>query len=278
MFELECEIPESIPRYLLVTFGDGSLGWRNAARRLRRQTEAFGMVAKMIGHDRKSLQNIIPELKSLNFNRRTRGFGYWIWKPLLVSYYISNCPTGIDGIIYLDAGCTLNLNSKSRERFSEYLKLSQEFGGLGFQMNHREEAWTKEDLLHLLDTGIGDRNSGQVLAGAFFLEKNTGAALAEEWLQLALQSHLLDDSPSKLSNSVDFIEHRHDQSIFSLLAKKYNLLLLPDETAFHPGVNLDQAQTFENKPIWATRHRSFMNSLSMNPVIRVVRSIERNVP
>ena len=35
--------------------------------------------------------------------------------------------------------------------------------------------------------------------------------------------HLIDDTPSLLENTVDFREHRHDQSIYSLLLKKYNI-------------------------------------------------------
>ena len=34
---------------------------------------------------------------------------------------------------------------------------------------------------------------------------------------------LVDDSPSVLANAPNFVEHRHDQSVFSLLTKKHNL-------------------------------------------------------
>ena len=44
-----------------------------------------------------------------------------------------------------------------------------------------------------------------------------------EWYTLSSDYHNLDDSPSILENSAGFREHRHDQSIFSLLTKKYNL-------------------------------------------------------
>ena len=33
--------------------------------------------------------------------------------------------------------------------------------------------------------------------------------------------HLIDDSPSIISNDPSFIEHRHDQSIFSIFVHKY---------------------------------------------------------
>jgi hypothetical protein len=40
----------------------------------------------------------------------------------------------------------------------------------------------------------------------------------------------VDDSPSILPNLLVFEEHRHDQAIFSLLAKKYDITTIPDET------------------------------------------------
>jgi hypothetical protein len=47
--------------------------------------------------------------------------------------------------------------------------------------------------------------------------------LVNEWYTLSSDYHNLDNSPSILENSAGFREHRHDQSIFSLLTKKYNL-------------------------------------------------------
>ena len=47
--------------------------------------------------------------------------------------------------------------------------------------------------------------------------------LVNEWYKLACDYHILDDSPSIAKNSRHFKDHRHDQSIFSLLTKKYNI-------------------------------------------------------
>jgi len=43
-----------------------------------------------------------------------------------------------------------------------------------------------------------------------------------EWYELGCDYHNIDDSPSIAKNSNVFREHRHDQSIYSLLFKKYN--------------------------------------------------------
>ncbi len=59
--------------------------------------------------------------------------------------------------------------------------------------------------------------------------------VTREWLNLATENyHWIDDSPSHLPNHPDFREHRHDQSIISLLVKNRGALIIPDET-YPPG-------------------------------------------
>ena len=48
-------------------------------------------------------------------------------------------------------------------------------------------------------------------------------SLIDEWYNISCDYHLIDDSPSIISNHNEFREHRHDQSILSLLIKKNNL-------------------------------------------------------
>ena len=50
--------------------------------------------------------------------------------------------------------------------------------------------------------------------------------------------HLADDTPSQSNNEVGFIEHRHDQSILSLLLKQYGTSVIPLEEVYRPNWNL----------------------------------------
>ena len=47
--------------------------------------------------------------------------------------------------------------------------------------------------------------------------------LVNEWYNISCNYHMIDDTPSIIPNVGSFKEHRHDQSIFSLLTKKYNI-------------------------------------------------------
>ena len=65
----------------------------------------------------------------------------------------------------------------------------------------------------------------QYMAGCFFIKKSKNSiSFINEWLDIFYQRFdLVDDTESKLKNLNGFIENRHDQSVFSLLCKKYNL-------------------------------------------------------
>ena len=43
------------------------------------------------------------------------------------------------------------------------------------------------------------------------------------WYEICCDYHMIDDSLSIHKELESFIEHRHDQSVFSLLSKKYNI-------------------------------------------------------
>ena len=47
--------------------------------------------------------------------------------------------------------------------------------------------------------------------------------IVDLWYNTGCNYHMIDDSPSKKPNLSCFREHRHDQSIFSLLTKKHKI-------------------------------------------------------
>mgnify|MGYP000273858874 CR=1 FL=1 len=47
--------------------------------------------------------------------------------------------------------------------------------------------------------------------------------IIKEWYELGSDYHNIDDSPSIIPNDSNFIEHRHDQSIFTNLMNKHEM-------------------------------------------------------
>lgn len=67
-------------------------------------------------------------------------------------------------------------------------------------------------------------NTRQRQAGAIMILNNKKTReLINNWYLLSSQYHFIDDTDSNIKNINGFKEHRHDQSIFSLLTKKYNI-------------------------------------------------------
>lgn len=172
----------------------------------------------------------VDDLKQDNFwklhhefiTNNSRGFGYWIWKPYLIKKTIDQMKNN-DILLYLDSGCEIDIHEK------EYLlecidivKRDYIVGTLG--LTNVEES-CKMDLLLKLDMNYDKYLKTRMhQAGAnLILVCDKTQKLINEWFDLSSDYHLINDLPSINTNVKEFKEHRHDQSIYCLLTKKYNL-------------------------------------------------------
>lgn len=185
----------------------------------------------------------------------TRGYGYWLWKPYIIYKTLMKMQTD-DFLVYADAGCSINIEGFAR--FQEYMGMLEKssFGLICFQLNGcREIQYTKREVLHYFDLPDNWIQSDQIMGTVIMIKKTSYTmALVEEWYNTASLYNLINDS--KCMEDSTFIDHRHDQSIFSMVVKKYqdNIpylptpIVIPDETFFHPNWKNGQ-----NYPFWATR-------------------------
>lgn len=139
-------------------------------------------------------------------------------------------------IIYADAGCEIIRNDSTVKLFNKYIEDVKTHPShiLGFVNRHTECIWTKNDLFTYLDTTDNDKNSKQLCGGIQILLNNeSNKKLMEEWLHIMTTNnyHYVDDSPSISKNYSDFKEHRHDQSVISLLRKKHGFC--PESYRYH---------------------------------------------
>mmetsp|Transcript_9445 Transcript_9445/g.43013 ORF Transcript_9445/g.43013 Transcript_9445/m.43013 type:complete len:294 (+) Transcript_9445:136-1017(+) len=161
-----------------------------------------------------------------------RGFGYWIWKYWLVLDLLERLPDG--GIIlYVDGGCKLNYDGM--KRLAEYPDIARRHRGLLlFELNLQERWYTKIDTgMRILPKRRPENWGKQRMATAFLLIKSRRTvAFFTEALRVACEEgyRYIDDTPSNSREVPDFREHRHDQSITSMLSKKYGFAAIPDET------------------------------------------------
>jgi hypothetical protein len=168
---------------------------------------------------------------------RPRGCGYYAWKAAaaLLVHSAAGVAAG-DMLAYIDCGCTFNGSAAPEFRRLVDIAANNPSGLLGFSMDHNaEEDWSKADLLETLGARANTTllRSGQLLGGIWLARISSDtAALLRRWLELKTMDggRLVDDSPSILPNAPGFVEHRHDQSIWSILRKLAGAATVADMT------------------------------------------------
>lgn len=177
--------------------------------------------------DIKNDLEIINCLKNSNFKKvfnAKRGGGYWLWKPYII-YKNLQLLNDNDILVYSDSGSTIPNNKYTIDKLNEYINIvkKSDKGILAFRNPHKESNWTKGDVFehfNCLDTK-DIYNTRQFTANRIIIKKNLHSmTLFKIWWETAKNySHLFDDSTSITKNFNNFIENRHDQSVFSLICK-----------------------------------------------------------
>jgi len=210
-----------------LTFGSHD-NYIDAAKRLEQQAKDLNIFNNIHLYTGESLKNETHFWNTHQdfISNNKRGYGYWLWKPYLIKKHMDLLNDG-DILLFLDCGCEIDI----REKFWIYecIEKVKTYKIVG-TFTSIERDWNKMDLIDKLQMNNDSfLNTDQRQGGVnLFLICNETRKLVNEWYDLACDYHNIDDSPSILTNLPSFKEHRHDQSIFSLLTKKYNLYCLND--------------------------------------------------
>lgn len=211
-------------KIIFLTFGGGSIDYNNAAQRITRQAKSFNMFDCFLTYTENDLKNdkYFWNKHSDFILKNKRGYGYWIWKPYLIMKTLEKMKND-DILFYIDCGCELDIKYKNKMYY--YFKNVDKDLIVGTLTSHNEKDYVKKDLLIFLDMyNKNILNSTQRQAGILLLKKTDSVYnLVKEWYKISCIYKYLDDSTSKNKNDNTFDGHRHDQAIFSLLTKKYNI-------------------------------------------------------
>ena len=209
-----------------ITFGQGG-NFIEAAKRLLQQAydiRVFDDLQIFTDEDLKCDTDYWNKHGAFTLANR-RGYGYFLWKPYLIMKTMQKIKDG-DILVYADAGCEIDPENEERidqlRHLFEVVKLDKIIGS---ECN-LERKMNKMDIL--VNMGVLDNekilNSSQRQATAvmFYKCKDT-MTFAKTWYEMGCIYSNIDDSQSVYRNFPFYDEHRHDQSIFSLLTKKMNL-------------------------------------------------------
>ncbi len=155
-----------------------------------------------------------------------RGAGFWLWKPFIILHQLSKMAEG-DILFYVDSG------SRFVNDITPIVKIVQKNGiALFSNDNHKNSTWTKRDCFYYMNCDTDEYHKGYQIAACYLaLQKNNAnIKLVSDWLHFASNERIITDEPNVcgLTNFEDFKDHRHDQSILSLLAIKNKIEIYRD--------------------------------------------------
>lgn len=174
-----------------------------------------------------SPRDLDPAFRERNAHilKHARGGGYWIWKPYIIDRALKTLHED-DFLFYADAG---SFFIESVAPLIETMRrTSQDVVAFSLK-RQKERMWTKNDTFVLMDCHGARYTDTHQVEASFSLWRKTPftLALAAEWLHYAQDERIVTDAPNRCGgrNFPEFREHRHDQSIWSLLCKKHGVAL-----------------------------------------------------
>ena len=171
--------------------------------------------------------------KNVHILNQKRGAGFWLWKPYIILKTLNKLNDN-DLLFYSDAGIDF---VKKIDPLIPILDNSKNgivlFNLPDFCTNKR---WTKRDCFVYMTLDYEPYlSSTQVYASYIIMRKNEFVtSFINEWLKYAQDYRIITDNANEcgLNNYPEFEDHRHDQSILSLLNKKYNITNFADITQY----------------------------------------------
>jgi hypothetical protein len=172
--------------------------------------------------------------KTAPYIHRPRGGGYWLWKAYVFKHVFDLMNEG-DILVYLDAGC--EINPKGKDRLQEYIRfMDANKGVFSFDLTGlKEYIWTNQATFDYfgIKQDNDHYNSDQKMATLIMFRKNVFTSnFVNEFYNIAItRPHLFSDD-FNYSNHGEYMEHRHDQSILSILQKKHGIQSMRNEVQY----------------------------------------------
>ena len=207
------------PKIVAISYGDNkyktSLEYnRKSALEIAGVDEFYGYCPDDLDEEFKKKNNYILS--------EGKGNGYWLWKPYFIYKTLKTKLNDGDYLIYSDAGIAyidkaqLIVNFINERKAEMYLH----------RLPHLEKHYTKRDAFILMGADLPFfAETGQFNAAFQIYKKSKFTEIfLEEYLYYAQDKRIITDDGNVmgLPNYDGFKAHRHDQSILSLLTKKYS--------------------------------------------------------
>lgn len=192
-----------------------------------------------------------------------RGGGYYLWKPYFYRKAYDELGAG-DYLVYIDSGAVYVNKIQYLIDCMEQEKM--EIMVFSLQRELLEKQYTKRDAFVLMQCDTPQFTDTPQSIGGYVLFKKSDFVeqfLAED-LNYAQDERIIAEiaNTQGLPNYPEFIAHRHDQSVWSLMVKKYGLKRFRDPSQYglcnHYETAVEERSTF---PQIIDSHRMNVGSL-----------------
>jgi hypothetical protein len=158
-----------------------------------------------------------------------KGAGLWLWKPYFILKTLQNLNEG-DILFYSDSGSLFIrsvdhlVNQMNKDNLNVFFTFTP----------YIAKNWTRKYTFDFLGSNSDlFYNALHPSAGFILLKKSHEAEkFITEWLNLCCNFDLIRDEYEGEDNLSEFIEHRHDQAILSILARKHQMGYYKDLSQF----------------------------------------------
>lgn len=160
----------------------------------------------------------------------SRGAGYWAWKPFIIEHHLQRIPDG-DILLYCDVG-RRNAFKLLQRPLDPYLDWMDHNGldvmpGVLIPWKGPMSMWTKRNAF--VQTGMDHppAHAACPIQASFSLWRASGNSrgFAKSWMDWCAEPELVGDDRGDrtLTEMPDFRDHRHDQSLLTLLCLKHGI-------------------------------------------------------
>jgi len=204
-------------------------GYFNAQKLNSQTAKDIGGFDESVNYNLDSLSKEFLQKHQQHFSY-TRGAGYWVWKPYIILNHVKNMNND-DILMYTDSGCHFINNATPLFNILE----QTENKVLVFNLAQIEKDWTKRDCFKKINCDTVEYTDSKQIMSTFFMCKKNDFSInvLEQWYEQISDLHMVADeyvSPSVEKNYDSFKEHRHDQSLLSLISKINRVDTLEDIT------------------------------------------------
>ena len=206
--------------YYALTFTDEK--FKKTRERYAAELESKNIFKQVIQYSPKNFDSDFIAKHQKFIEENPKGYAFFIWKPYFILKVLEEIKDG-DILVYGDGGNEIKgTRDECLNLFNQVNMPSKGISILATKVGWNIR-WIKSDLYFIMGFKILYPFKIMVEANRIIIKKNSETMnFVKEWLHYCtIDYRNIDESKSRIPQLPFFVQHRYDQSVFSILFHKY---------------------------------------------------------